>query len=157
VDQLTIDIEQSGPIRICTDDVGLPDFLEEGLSGHGDTSMIGHARKGSFERTLYYTESSYGLYKSAHHILDSCVDRTDVVPPPGRMFKKASLLTRPTPARRDAPCPKQGRSERKGESYSAPYVEPLSEARTPLADFFNILLVGGYEAPSLRLPKRIVL
>jgi hypothetical protein len=51
----------------------------------------------------------------------------------------------------------QGRSERKGESYSAPYVEPLSEARTPLADFFNILLVGGYEAPSLRLPKRIVL
>ena len=73
------------------------------------------------------------------------------------MFKKASLLTRPTPTRRDAPCPKQGRSERKGESYSAPYVEPLSEARTPLADFFNILLVGGYEAPSLRLPKRIVL
>src|SRR6185295_1960409 len=26
-----------------------------------------------------------------------------------RMLKKASLLTRPTPARRDAPCPKQGR------------------------------------------------
>jgi len=73
------------------------------------------------------------------------------------MFKKATLLTRPTPARRDAPCPKQGRSERKGESYSAPYVETLSEARTPLADFFNILLVGGYEALSMRLPKRIVL
>jgi hypothetical protein len=34
----------------------------------------------------------------------------------------------------------QGRSERGGESYSVPYVEPLSEARTPLADFFRILL-----------------
>ena len=37
------------------------------------------------------------------------------------------------------------------------YVEPLSDARTKLADFFNILLVGGYEAPSLRLHQRIVL
>jgi hypothetical protein len=34
----------------------------------------------------------------------------------------------------------QGRSERRGESYSVPYVEPLSDARTPLADFFHILL-----------------
>ena len=34
----------------------------------------------------------------------------------------------------------QGRSERRGESHSAPYVEPLSNARTPLADFFSILL-----------------
>jgi hypothetical protein len=34
----------------------------------------------------------------------------------------------------------QGRSERRGESYSVPYVEPLSDARTPLADFFRILL-----------------
>ena len=34
----------------------------------------------------------------------------------------------------------QGRSERKGDAYSVPYVEPLSEARTKLADFFNILL-----------------
>ena len=34
----------------------------------------------------------------------------------------------------------QGRSERRGESYSALYVEPLSDARTPLADFFRILL-----------------
>ena len=33
----------------------------------------------------------------------------------------------------------QGRSERRGESYSAPYVEPLSDARTLLADFFSIL------------------
>jgi hypothetical protein len=28
-----------------------------------------------------------------------------------RLLKKARLLTRPTLARRDAPCPKQGRSE----------------------------------------------
>ncbi len=34
----------------------------------------------------------------------------------------------------------QGRSERRGEAY-ARYVEPLSDARTTLADFFSILLV----------------
>jgi hypothetical protein len=34
----------------------------------------------------------------------------------------------------------QGRSEQRGESYSVPYVEPLSDARTPLAGFFRILL-----------------
>ncbi len=59
----------------------------------------------------------------------------------------------------------QGRSERRGESYFGPYVEPLRFtprrirrgmfvnaaemvrrqclARTPLADFFNVLLEGG--------------
>lgn len=35
----------------------------------------------------------------------------------------------------------QGRSERRGEAYSVPYVEPRSEARTQLADFFNGLLM----------------
>ena len=34
----------------------------------------------------------------------------------------------------------RGRSERGGEAYSLSYVEPLSDARTKLADFFNILL-----------------
>jgi hypothetical protein len=34
----------------------------------------------------------------------------------------------------------QGRSERRGEAYVVWYVEPLSDARTPLEDFFNILL-----------------
>jgi hypothetical protein len=43
-----------------------------------------------------------------------------------RMFKKAF---------------RQGRSERRGESYSLPYAEPLNDARTQLEDFFNILLV----------------
>jgi hypothetical protein len=38
----------------------------------------------------------------------------------------------------------QGRSEQKGESYSVPYVEPLSDARTPLADFSRILLDGQF-------------
>ena len=34
----------------------------------------------------------------------------------------------------------RGRSERRGESYFVPYVEPLSDARTKLAAFFSILL-----------------
>ena len=36
----------------------------------------------------------------------------------------------------------QGRSKRRGDAYSVRYVEPLSEARTLLADFFSILLEG---------------
>jgi len=35
----------------------------------------------------------------------------------------------------------QGYSKRRGESYSCPYVEPLSDVRTPLAAFVNSLLV----------------
>jgi hypothetical protein len=34
----------------------------------------------------------------------------------------------------------QGRSERKADAYSVRYVEDLSEARTKLEAFFNILL-----------------
>ena len=34
----------------------------------------------------------------------------------------------------------QGRSKRRGDAYSVRYGEPLSEARTPLADFFSVLL-----------------
>src|SRR5687768_9130148 len=37
----------------------------------------------------------------------------------------------------------QGRSERRGESYSVLYVEPLSDARTTLGDFFRTLLEFG--------------
>ena len=36
----------------------------------------------------------------------------------------------------------QGRNKRRGEAYFVPYVEPLSEARTKLADFFSILLAN---------------
>jgi len=39
----------------------------------------------------------------------------------------------------------RGRSERRGEAYFVPYVEPLSDARTKLADFFNILLLDEIE------------
>ena len=42
----------------------------------------------------------------------------------------------------------QGRSERRGEGRTLRYIEPLSEARTPLADFFSILLeYDGYLHP----------
>jgi hypothetical protein len=37
----------------------------------------------------------------------------------------------------------QGRSERRREAYALRYVEPLSDARTPLEDFFSILLDRG--------------
>jgi hypothetical protein len=37
----------------------------------------------------------------------------------------------------------QGRSEREGDAYAVRYVEPSRDARTPLADFFNILLSFG--------------
>ena len=35
---------------------------------------------------------------------------------------------------------RRGRSERRGEAYSVPNVEPLSDVRTKPADFFNIVL-----------------
>ena len=85
------------------------------------------------------------------------------------MLKKARLLTRPTLARQDAPCPRQGRGERRAEEVhtalrvgssslqwvlangKAPTafptsakillsVEGLSDARTLLADVFSILI-----------------
>jgi hypothetical protein len=73
---------------------------------------------------------------------------------PHRMLKKAAVLTRPasvsiSPAippiasqslSRNAPLRRQGRSERRGDAYSVRYVEPPSEVRTLLADFFSILL-----------------
>jgi hypothetical protein len=37
-----------------------------------------------------------------------------------------------------------GRSERGGEAYFFLYVEPLSDARTTLEDFFNILLMCDF-------------
>jgi hypothetical protein len=55
------------------------------------------------------------------------------------MIKKVRLLTRPTPARRDAPFRGQDRSERRAEAYPLGYVEGLSDARTQMAAFFSIL------------------
>ena len=42
----------------------------------------------------------------------------------------------------------QGRSKLRGDAYSVRYGEPLSEARTPLADFFSILLGPGFDPGS---------
>ena len=40
----------------------------------------------------------------------------------------------------------RGRSKERGEPYSLLYGEPLSAARTKLADFFSILLDSNFEA-----------
>jgi hypothetical protein len=85
---------------------------------------------------------------------------------PHRMLKKAAVLTRAAPASispalppiasqslsRDAPLRRQGRSERRGDAYSVRYVGPLSEVRSPLADFFSILL--GRRIPQEREPNK---
>jgi cell division protein FtsB len=51
--------------------------------------------------------------------------------------------TRNTSVRMLKKVVQQGRSERRAEAYPLGYVEGLSDARTKLADFFSILLVGG--------------
>ncbi len=56
------------------------------------------------------------------------------------MLKKPTVLTRPTPARRDAPFLDQGRSRDGTGGVASGYVEDAVEARTPLEDFFSILL-----------------
>ena len=71
------------------------------------------------------------------------------------MLKKARLLTRPTqavisPSRPesaktasspwDAPCPKQGLSFAADPRHVSRLTVPESEARTPMAGFFSILL-----------------
>ena len=59
------------------------------------------------------------------------------------LLKKARLLIRPTLTRRDAPCPKQGRSSTADPRFTfhvLPFTVLESEARTQMADFFSILL-----------------
>jgi hypothetical protein len=46
----------------------------------------------------------------------------------------------------------QGRSERKGEAYFVSYVEPLSDARTTLATFFNSLIIDKSAGPTPATP-----
>jgi hypothetical protein len=58
-----------------------------------------------------------------------------------RMLKKARLLTRPTLARRDAPCPRQGRSSTVDPHFMfrvLPFTVLENEAGTKLAGFFSI-------------------
>ncbi len=59
--------------------------------------------------------------------------------------RKARMLIDPFRSRRRLfrKAVRQGRSKRSGEAYSLRYVEPLSAARTPLADFINSLLGGA--------------
>ena len=62
---------------------------------------------------------------------------------PPRMLKKARRLTRPAPARRDAPFRGQGRSsaaEPRFTFHASRFTAAGSDARTPLAAFFSILL-----------------
>ena len=59
------------------------------------------------------------------------------------MLKKARLLTRPTPARRDAPFRGQGRSSEADlrlTFHVSRFTVFVSDARTPLVEFFSILL-----------------
>ena len=54
----------------------------------------------------------------------------------------ARYLTRPTLTRRDAPCPKRGRSSAADPRFTfhaSRFTILGSDARTKLADFFNIL------------------
>ena len=65
------------------------------------------------------------------------------------MLKKARLLTRPTPARRDAPCPKLGRSsaaDLRFTFHASRFTAAGSAARTPLAEFFSSLLGMSHRA-----------
>ena len=65
--------------------------------------------------------------------------------------QKARLLTRPTLARLDAPCPNQGRSRRTGRRRTLwGYVEDLFKARTKLEGSFSILLVLDSHSPDAR-------
>ena len=61
-----------------------------------------------------------------------------MVDPQCRMLKKARLLTRPSLARRDAPCPKQGRSERRryNRTLCGPFAlrMDLGEQKSPSSD-----------------------
>ena len=58
---------------------------------------------------------------------------------PRRMLKKATVLTRPAPARQDAPFRSKAAASEEARR-TLRYVEPLSDARTMLGAFFSILL-----------------
>ena len=71
---------------------------------------------------------------------------------PRRMLKKARRLTRPAPARRDAPFRGQGRSsaaDPRFTPHASRFTAAGSKARTPLADFFSILLASASDSMAL--------
>jgi len=63
------------------------------------------------------------------------------------MLKKARLLTRPTLARRDAPYPMQGRSERRGEEVQT----ALRVGRLPV----ELILANGKTPPVIPISERL--
>jgi hypothetical protein len=62
------------------------------------------------------------------------------------MLKKARHLTRPTPARQDAPFRRQGRSERRGEEVRT----ALHVGRSPS----QLILANGKTPPVIQISER---
>jgi len=56
------------------------------------------------------------------------------------MLKKATVLTRPAPARRTRRSAGKAAASEEAEAYPCGTLEPLSDARTKLAGFFSILI-----------------
>jgi len=77
------------------------------------------------------------------------------------MLKKARLLTRPTLARRDAPYPRQGRNSTADPRFTfhaSRFTVGESDARTPLVDFFSILMrLADGARRGEGMPKHIVI
>ena len=70
--------------------------------------------------------------------------------------QKGGLLTRPTLARQDAPCPRQGRSSAADPRFTfhaSRFSLLWNEARTKLTDFLSIFL--GVEQVLYRCPNRV--
>ena len=61
-----------------------------------------------------------------------------------RMLKKARLLTRPTPARRDAPFRGKAAASEGPRRTLWRMLRVLNDARTKLANFFSILQVESH-------------
>ncbi len=69
------------------------------------------------------------------------------------MLKKAAVLTLPAPARRDAPLRRQGRSsvaDHRFTFHASRFTILGNDARTPLAEFFSILLGSSFWAVRVR-------
>ena len=63
------------------------------------------------------------------------------------MLKIASVLTRPTPARRDAPFHRQGRSERRGEEVHT----ALRVGRSPV----ELIMANGKSPSVIPISERL--
>jgi hypothetical protein len=66
---------------------------------------------------------------------------------PRRMLTEARLLTSPTLARRNAPCPKQSCSERRGEEVRT----ALRVGRSP----FEWIVANGKSPPVIPISERL--